>query len=38
MQTSNAVVAAKPIDRFKLELSAREDHLRKLLPSTMGID
>jgi recombination protein RecT len=26
------------MDRFKLELSAREDHLKKLLPSSMTID
>lgn len=38
METSNAVVPAKPIDRFKQELGAREDHLRKLLPSTMSVD
>jgi len=38
MQTSNAVTPIKPMDRFKQELTAREDHLRKLLPSTMSVD
>jgi len=38
MQTGNAVAPIKPMDRFKQELSAREDHLRKLLPKTMTVD
>jgi len=38
MQTDNAIAPVKPMDRFKQELSVREDHLRKLLPSTMGVD
>lgn len=36
--TDASNLPAKPIDRFKVELSAREDHLKKLLPSSMTID
>jgi recombination protein RecT len=35
---SNEIVPAKPMDRFKQELVAREGHLRSLLPQTMTVD
>lgn len=38
MQTSNEIVPAKPMDRFKQELVARESHLRSLLPQAMTVD
>ena len=38
MQTSNEMVPAKPIDRFKQELALREGHLRSLLPQAMTVD
>lgn len=38
MATSNEMVPAKPIDRFKQELAMREGHLRSLLPQTMTVD
>lgn len=38
MQTSNAVVAAKPIDRFKQELVLRKDMMIPLLPKNINFD
>jgi len=38
MATSNEMVPAKPMDRFKQELVAREGHLRSLLPQAMTVD
>jgi recombination protein RecT len=35
---SNEIVPAKPMDRFKQELVARESHLRSLLPQAMTVD
>jgi recombination protein RecT len=35
---SNEIVPAKPMDRFKQELVAREGHLRSLLPQAMTVD
>jgi recombination protein RecT len=35
---SNEIVPAKPMDRFKQELVAREGHLRSLLPQSMSVD
>jgi len=35
---SKEIVPAKPMDRFKQELVAREGHLRSLLPQTMTVD
>lgn len=35
---SNEIVPAKPMDRFKQELVAREGHLRSLLPQAMSVD
>ncbi len=38
MATSNEMVPAKPMDRFKQELAMREGHLRSLLPQAMTVD
>lgn len=38
MSENRDIVPAKPIDRFKMELVAREAMLKSLLPSTMGVD
>ncbi len=38
MLTDNTIAPVKPMDRFKQELAVREDHLRKLLPSSMTVD
>ena len=35
---SNEIVPAKPMDRFKQELVARESHLGSLLPQAMTVD
>jgi len=35
---SKEIVPAKPMDRFKQELVAREGHLRSLLPQAMTVD